>query len=146
MDRLPYLGLGLTANLDGRAPPDPWALHAARPELVDFVEYSAPVTYDPSLWQGRSGLPLLFHPVHLNLWGPELEPPEVLAALDAQARQVGSPWVGNDVGWWHTRGEPSPATSMWRLHWMRAGCRTRWPTPSTCRRTCRFPWRWRIRR
>ncbi len=108
MDALPYFGLGLTANLDGRAPPDPWALHASRPELFDFVEYSAPLVHDPSLWEGRAGLPVLFHPVHLNLWGPELEPPEALAALDAQARRVGSPWVGNDVGWWHARGEAIP--------------------------------------
>jgi uncharacterized protein (UPF0276 family) len=108
MDALPYLGLGLTANLDGQAPPDPWALHRARPGLFDFVEYSAPLELDPALWEGRGGLPLLFHPVHLNLWGPELEAPGALALLDAQAREVGSPWVGNDVGWWHARGEPIP--------------------------------------
>ncbi len=105
---LPYLGLGLTANLDGLAPPDPWALNAQRPGLFDFAEYSAPLRHDPSLWKGREGLPVLFHPVHLNLWGPELESPEALADLDAQAKLVGSPWVGNDVGWWHARGEAIP--------------------------------------
>ncbi len=105
---LPWLGLGLTANLDGMAPPDPWALHAQQPGLFDFVEYSAPLAYDASLWNGREGLPVLFHPVHLNLWGPKLESPEALRALDEQARRVGSPWVGNDIGWWHAEGEAIP--------------------------------------
>jgi uncharacterized protein (UPF0276 family) len=60
------------------------------------------------MFGSREKLPVLFHPVHLNLWGPELEDPESLEALDAHARAVGSPWVGNDVGWWHARGEPFP--------------------------------------
>ena len=108
------MGLGLTTNLHPAVPPDPWALAASAPGLVDFVEYSAPLALDEARAAalfGRvegGGLPVLFHPVHLNLDGPELEPPETLRALDAHARAVGSPWVGNDVGWWHGRGTPFP--------------------------------------
>jgi uncharacterized protein (UPF0276 family) len=107
---LPFLGLGLSSNLDPAVEPDPWALHAEEPGLFDLVEYSAPLSLEeaertaghfPALMAARRTLPALFHPVHLNLAGPELEPPGRLAALDAHARAVGSPWVGNDVAWWH---------------------------------------------
>ena len=114
---LPFLGLGLSSNLDPAAEPDPWALHVAEPELFDLVEYSAPLALEEAereaglfgtLMAARERLPALFHPVHLNLGGPELEPAERLAALDAHARAVGSPWVGNDVAWWHVRGTALP--------------------------------------
>ncbi|MBM4380243.1 MAG: DUF692 family protein, partial [Deltaproteobacteria bacterium] len=107
------MGLGLTTNLHPAVPPDPWALAAVTPGLVDFVEYSAPLSLEEARTAStlfgrveRAELPVLFHPVHLNLDGPELEPVETLRALDAHARAVGSPWVGNDVGWWHGRGTP----------------------------------------
>ena len=109
------MGLGLTSNLHPAVPPDPWALAAVAPGLVDFVEYSAPLALEEaraaSVLFGRierQELPVLFHPVHLNLDGPELEPVERLRTLDAHARAVGSPWVGNDVGWWHGRDTPFP--------------------------------------
>ena len=114
---LPFLGLGLSSNLDPAVEPDPWALHAAEPELFDLVEYSAPLSLEVAereaglfgaLMANRARLPALFHPVHLNLAGPDLEPAGRLAALDAHARAVGSPWVGNDVAWWHVRGQALP--------------------------------------
>ena len=114
---LPFLGLGLSSNLDPAVEPDPWALHAAHPGLLDLVEYSAPLPIEEAerdaglfgtLMAARDRLPVLFHPVHLNLAGPELEPEDRLAALDGHARAVGSPWVGNDVAWWHVRGTALP--------------------------------------
>ena len=114
---LPFLGLGLSSNLDPAVEPDPWALHVAEPGLFDLVEYSAPLSLEVAereaglfgtLMASRARLPALFHPVHLNLAGPELEPAGRLAALDAHARAVGSPWVGNDVAWWHVRGQALP--------------------------------------
>jgi len=114
---LPFLGLGLSSNLDPAVEPDPWALHAAEPELFDLVEYSAPLSLEEArrdgglfgtLMAARERLPALFHPVHLNLAGPELEPEDRLSALEAHARAVGSPWVGNDVAWWHVRGTALP--------------------------------------
>ncbi len=114
---LPFLGLGLSSNLDPAVEPDPWALHAADPGLLDLVEYSAPLSLQEArrdaglfgaLWAARERLPALFHPVHLNLAGPELEAPDRLAALDAHARAVGTPWVGNDVAWWHVHGTALP--------------------------------------
>jgi len=114
---LPFLGLGLSSNLDPAMEPDPWALHAAEPGLFDLVEYSAPLSLEvaereaglfPTLMASRAKLPALFHPVHLNLAGPELEPAGRLAALDAHARAVGTPWVGNDVAWWHVHGQALP--------------------------------------
>jgi uncharacterized protein (UPF0276 family) len=114
---LPWRGLGLSSNLDPAIPPHPYRLLDAEPGLFDFVEYSAPLSLEEAregaplfaeLWARRERVPVLFHPVHLNLWGPELEPPAVLALLDAHLRAVGSAWVGNDVGWWHAGGRPFP--------------------------------------
>lgn len=113
---LPWMGLGLSVNLDGRAAPDPWALHGRHPDLFDFVEYSAPLALAEArqaprmatLEKHRGTLPALFHPVHLNLHGPELESTRALDALNAQLLAIGSPWVGNDVGWWHQGGAPFP--------------------------------------
>lgn len=114
---LPWRGLGLSSNLSTSDVPQPYRLLDSAPGLFDFVEYSAPLALDearaqatlfPEMWSRRSDVPVLFHPVHLNLWGPELEPVSVLKELDAHARAVGSPWVGNDVGWWHSGGQPFP--------------------------------------
>jgi len=114
---LPFLGLGLSSNLDPAVEPDPWALHAEEPGLLDLVEYSAPLQLEEAerdaglfgtLRASLKTLPVLFHPVHLNLAGPELEPAERLRALDAHARAVGSAWVGNDVAWWHVHGTALP--------------------------------------
>jgi uncharacterized protein len=115
--QLPFRGLGLSSNLSVHDVPQPWALLAAEPGLFDVVEYSAPLELSQArreaslfatLWEARERVPVLFHPVHLNLYGPELEAREALSSLEAHARAVGSAWVGNDVGWWHSRGEPFP--------------------------------------
>ncbi len=114
---LPFRGLGLSSNLSVHDVPQPWALLEARPGLFDVVEYSAPLELAQArreaslfsvLWEARKRVPVLFHPVHLNLYGPELEGKRELANLDAHARAVGSAWVGNDVGWWHQHGQPLP--------------------------------------
>jgi len=114
---LPFLGLGLSSNLDPSVEPDPWALHAVEPGLFEVVEYSAPLSLAeagrdaglfPTLLAARDRLPVLFHPVHLNLAGPELEPAERLSDLAAHVRAVGSAWVGNDVAWWHVGGTALP--------------------------------------
>ncbi|MCY1022639.1 DUF692 domain-containing protein [Pyxidicoccus sp. MSG2] len=114
---LPWRGLGLSSNLSTADVPQPYRLLDASPGLFDYVEYSAPLSLEeakahaslfPEMWRRRADVPVLFHPVHLNLWGPELEPASALAELDAHARTVGSPWVGNDVGWWHVGGQPFP--------------------------------------
>ncbi|WP_434389813.1 DUF692 domain-containing protein [Melittangium boletus] len=115
--QLPWRGLGLSSNLDAAESPHPYRLLAEAPGLFDFVEYSAPLSLEetrahaslfPELWTRRGEVPVLFHPVHLNLYGPELEPAAALHALDAHARAVDSAWVGNDVGWWHAAGQPFP--------------------------------------
>ncbi|MFP2930725.1 DUF692 family multinuclear iron-containing protein [Pyxidicoccus sp. 3LG] len=114
---LPWRGLGLSSNLSTADVPQPYRLLDESPGLFDYVEYSAPLSLDearahaslfPEMWHRRADVPVLFHPVHLNLWGPELEPEAVLADMDAHARAVESPWVGNDVGWWHVGGQPFP--------------------------------------
>ena len=112
-----WLGLGLTTNLADGGAPDPFALLDDDPDLFDFVEYSAPLDVEQArreaprfadLEARRERTPALFHPVHLNLYGPELESESALRELDAHAAAVGSPWVGNDVGWWHCGGVPFP--------------------------------------
>src|SRR5574338_356322 len=92
------MGLGLGSNLGSASLPHPWRVHEARREAPIFAELEA----------RRPALGALFHPVHLNLYGPALEPPAALAALDAHARAIGSPWVSNDVAWWHVGGRPFP--------------------------------------
>lgn len=113
-----WLGLGLSTNLAERGWPDPYAILSAAPAAFDCVEYSAPLDVEQARREAPAfaaleagvarGTPALFHPVHLNLYGPELESAEALRALDAHAKAVGSPWVGNDVAWWHAGGVPFP--------------------------------------
>jgi uncharacterized protein len=116
-DALPWLGLGLSSNLNVRDVPNPYRLRDERPELFDYVEYSAPLELDEArrdaslfdeMWRRRDEVPVLFHPVHLNLYGPQLESAQTLRALEDHLEQVGSPWVSNDVAWWHTQGQPFP--------------------------------------
>ncbi|WP_224241385.1 multinuclear nonheme iron-dependent oxidase [Hyalangium gracile] len=114
---LPWRGLGLSSNLSAADQPHPYRLLDEEPELFDFVEYSAPLsiaetkkhaTLFPEMFRRLREVPVLFHPVHLNLYGPVLEAETDIADLDAHARTVGSAWVGNDVGWWHSGGQPFP--------------------------------------
>ena len=114
---LPWRGLGLSSNLSASDQPHPYRLLDEEPELFDFIEYSAPLslsetkkhaTLFPEMNRRLKEVPVLFHPVHLNLYGPVLESPEAIADLEAHARTVGSSWVGNDVGWWHSGGQPFP--------------------------------------
>ncbi|WP_164014260.1 DUF692 domain-containing protein [Pyxidicoccus trucidator] len=129
---LPWRGLGLSSNLSTADVPQPYRMLDESPGLFDFVEYSAPLSLDearaqaslfPEMWRRRPEVPVLFHPVHLNLWGPELEPASALAELDAHARAVGSPWVGNDVGWWHVGGQPFPGYLYFTPPFNEAGLR-----------------------
>lgn len=115
--RYPHRGLGLSSNLSAADEPNPYRLIDAHPGLFDFVEYSAPLSLAQAkaeaslfeeMFRRRAELPVLFHPVHLNLWGPELEPAEALRALAEHAAAVGSAWVGNDIGWWHAGGNAFP--------------------------------------
>ncbi|AKQ65832.1 hypothetical protein A176_002744 [Myxococcus hansupus] len=114
---LPWRGLGLSSNLSVADVPQPYRMLDESPGLFDYVEYSAPLSLEaskahaslfPEMWRRRHEVPVLFHPVHLNLWGPALEPAQALMDLEAHARAVESPWVGNDVGWWHVEGQPFP--------------------------------------
>jgi uncharacterized protein (UPF0276 family) len=114
---LPWRGLGLSSNLNAGDQPHPYRLLDEEPELFDFVEYSAPLslaetkahaTLFPEMYRHREQVPVLFHPVHLNLYGPVRESAEAIAELNAHALAVGSRWVGNDVGWWHSGGQPFP--------------------------------------
>jgi len=114
---LPWRGLGLSSNLSVADVPQPYRMLDETPGLFDYVEYSAPLSLEeakahaslfPEMWRRRHEVPVLFHPVHLNLWGPALEPVQALGDLDAHARAVESPWVGNDIGWWHVEGKPFP--------------------------------------
>lgn len=111
---LPWRGLGLSSNLDASLAPNPYQMDRS---LFDFVEYSAPLNLAQAreeaslfetMWAARAQVPVLFHPVHLNLYGPTLESEEALRDLDEHARAVESAWVGNDVGWWHEGGKPFP--------------------------------------
>jgi uncharacterized protein (UPF0276 family) len=129
---LPWRGLGLSSNLSVGDQPQPYRLLDEAPGLFDFVEYSAPLSLDetreqaslfPEMWRRRADVPVLFHPVHLNLYGPELEPARALAALDAHARAVGSAWVGNDIGWWHAGGQPFPGYLYFTPPFTEAGVR-----------------------
>jgi uncharacterized protein len=107
---LPWLGLGLSTNAAARDTPHPFELSG-----YDYLEYSAPIDFDRALRETSlfaemlgSGLPLLFHPVELNLYGPELESAGHLERLNDHLTRVRSPWVSNDVAWWHAGGRLWP--------------------------------------
>ena len=79
---LPYLGLGLSSNAQLNDAPHPYALLDAHPGLFDYVEYSAPLDVAEARAQASlfaemekrlATTPLVYHPVHLNLFGAELE-------------------------------------------------------------------------
>ncbi len=117
MRDLPWMGLGLSSNLNVEDVPHPYRLLDSSPDLFDYVEYSAPLSLSEArkeaslfqeLWDRRSQVPVLFHPVRLNLYGPTLESPRALADLAEHLAQSGSPWVSNDVAWWHEAGQPFP--------------------------------------
>ncbi len=117
MKTLPYLGLGLSTNAQLTDVPRPYALLDAHPGAFDYVEYSAPLdvaqarteaTLFPEMERRRPQVPLVYHPVHLNLFGAELESKDRLALAAAHVTAVGSPWVSNDVGWWHHAGTALP--------------------------------------
>lgn len=114
---LPWMGLGLSSNLNARDAPHPFRLLDSEPGLFDYLEYSAPLSLaearrDASLFSEmqarRSEVKVLFHPVHLNLYGPSIEPAKAIADLAEHLTAVGSPWVSNDVAWWHQAGQPFP--------------------------------------
>jgi uncharacterized protein len=107
---LPSLGLGLSSNAQVADVPRPYELLRRHPDAFDYLEYSAPLDVDaaareatlfPEMLQRRGEVPLVFHPVHLNLYGPQLESPGRLAAIRRHCELVQSPWVSNDVAWWH---------------------------------------------
>jgi len=113
----PWRGLGLSSNLGAGDQPHPYRLLDAHPGAFDYLEYSAPLSLTEAreqaslfkeMWERRAQVPVLFHPVHLNLYGPQLESEQALAALAEHARAVGSAWVGNDIAWWHSGGVPFP--------------------------------------
>lgn len=117
MSQLPYLGLGLSSNAQVSDQPRPYALLDAHPGLFDYVEYSAPLdvvqaraeaTLFPELERRRQEVPVVYHPVHLNLFGAQLESAERLALCAAHVMAMGSPWVSNDAGWWHHGGNALP--------------------------------------
>lgn len=129
---LPWRGLGLSSNLGAADLPHPYRLLDSEPGLFDYVEYSAPLSLEetrahaslfPEMWRRRADVPVLYHPVHLNLYGPEREPAKALAELDAHARAVGSAWVGNDIGWWHAGGQPFPGYLYFTPPFTEAGVR-----------------------
>ncbi len=111
------MGLGLSSNADADDVPHPYRLLEAYPGLFDYVEYSAPLSIDearaqaslfPQMLERVDEVPLLYHPVHLNLYGPEVESAERIALASQHAQAVRSPWISNDVAWWHREGRPFP--------------------------------------
>jgi len=109
--------LGLSTNLSATGQPHPYRLLDAHPGLFDYVEYSAPLSLRAARKEAAlfaemearlDAVPVLFHPVHLNLYGPELESAQALEDLAEQARLVRTPWVSNDVAWWHSKGRLFP--------------------------------------
>jgi uncharacterized protein len=114
---LPFLGLGLSSNAQAGDVPHPYRLLEHQPNAFDYLEYSAPLNLEEAkaeatllqvMLSRRQTTRLVYHPVHLNLWGPQLESAERLAHLASHVEAVASPWVSNDVGWWHVEGQPLP--------------------------------------
>lgn len=114
---LPFQGLALSTNSQQRDTPHPYRLLETSPSAFDVLEYSAPLDIDEARAEAtlfatmeskRLQVPLLFHPVHLNLWGPHLESTDRLEALAKHLQTIHSPWVSNDVGFWHVDGAGLP--------------------------------------
>jgi uncharacterized protein (UPF0276 family) len=105
LDRLPYLGLGISAEFDScRKGIDAVSLREERPDLVQFLEYGGDL--DRGLdehvrrWAAR-GWPATYHFLDVNLDEREDVDDEWLTGTAALAREIGAAWLCGDAGQWH---------------------------------------------
>jgi uncharacterized protein (UPF0276 family) len=102
---LPYLGLGISTEFGARhGGLDLFALRAARPELVRFLEVGCDlergVDEDARRWVEEGG-PTTYHFLDVNLEeGDDLDEAWVRDA-SALARSIGAAWMCGDAGLWH---------------------------------------------
>jgi uncharacterized protein (UPF0276 family) len=102
---LRHLGVGISTEFDaGRTGLDVNALRRDRPDLVSFleigIEVDRGVDEDAEAWV-RSGAPVTYHFLDLNLeWGDDLDPGDLAAVRDLAAR-LGAAWVCGDAGLWY---------------------------------------------
>jgi uncharacterized protein (UPF0276 family) len=102
---LPYLGLGISAELDSaRAGIDAALLADSHEGLIDFLEIGADLErgLDEHMrrWVAR-GRPTTYHFLDVNLEEPEDVDEAWLARTAAAAREVGAAWLCGDGGLWH---------------------------------------------
>lgn len=97
-DELPVLGVG--ASLSFGVDPDPVALAEHR-RGPSFIEYAGAVQHTwlsgPMDRLRARGVPLLYHPSCLNLWGTFGNPDGWLDAVAAHVRAAQSAWLAQDV-------------------------------------------------
>lgn len=104
LDRLPYLGVGISGEYGVRPSIDPTEFDAAHPGLVHVVEFGSDADrgLDASILRwAESGRPVTYHFLDVNF--EELEDMD-LTWMDETAefaRRVGSPWLCGDSGLWH---------------------------------------------
>jgi uncharacterized protein (UPF0276 family) len=102
---LPYLGVGLSSELDAaRRGIDACVLAAEVPGLVDFVEYGGDLARgldDHVRRWAAAGRPTTYHFLDLNLAEAGDADAAWLAATAALAREIGAAWLCGDGGLWH---------------------------------------------
>jgi uncharacterized protein len=102
---LPYLGVGISAELDSaRRGIDAVALEEAEPGLIDFVEYGGDLARgldDHVRRWAAGGRPTTYHFLDLNLTEADDADDAWLAVVAARAREIGAAWLCGDGGLWH---------------------------------------------
>ena len=102
---LPRLGLGISTEFGaGRTGLDPAALHAARPDLVAFLEIGVDLERgldaEARAWVAE-GLPVTFHFLDVNLEEAEDLDAAWMEDVGSLAREIGAAWLCGDAGLWH---------------------------------------------
>ncbi|HXZ84898.1 MAG TPA: DUF692 family protein [Myxococcota bacterium] len=102
---LPQLGLGISTEFGAaQSGLDPLALRRAHPELVRFLEVGVDLERGldatARAWCS-AGWPTTHHFLDANLEQGESLSDAWLAAVRAQARELGAAWLCGDAGLWH---------------------------------------------
>jgi uncharacterized protein (UPF0276 family) len=104
-ERLPYLGVGLSAEPgSARTGIDALSFDAEHAGLVHFLEYGADVERgvdDHVRRWSAAGRPTTYHFLDVNLEEPEDVDDEWLKKTAAAAREIGAAWLCGDAGLWH---------------------------------------------
>ena len=113
IDNLPVLGLGASLSLSAQPDPVKLVQSSGGP---DFVEYAGLVDVDQVIDEvGRirdAGVPVLYHPSHINFCGSYPNSDSWLQATALHIKTVGSAWFAQDCAYCFWEESPGYSTQL----------------------------------